>query len=612
MSLLRNKDDQGSKVNLFKTILKKLLDKIPHGMTNRLFIQISVVGVLLIFALGLAVTGIAGNLLYKDTTTLLDTQAKQAVNVFDQYMEILKNTAMTASRQTSIQSLIRGDYTGYGSYIVYRDSYAYLKNVHEFYDRVNLHVIVKDLHYIMSSNPEDVTGDYRKKSVDKTDWFLQVESSPSGLVFLHNFLPTVSSNQEQFAFVLKVRNIYMWKTDGYVIASIDKNVLGDLLKGTSLEQNGFLLVLTPDGEIAYNSDPLMFEKNFTLDAIKAELGDSNDFRSDQNRDFYYSSSKSTTSDWRFITFTNKRYAKAQVFKFQLLMLLVAGITITLLIVIARKTSKAYNRPIERLIQFIHLTEKNEYAGQIDLQSEDEVADLLHSFNAMIASVRQNQVLRKKAEIDALQKQINPHFLFNTFESIKALAQQGDTVSVAMMIEKLSDMFRYNTNKEGSIMVEIRDEVTHVRNYLDIQRVRFGSRLNVIYDIDESICSYLTPRFILQPIIENSIGHAMEHMKGGYQLTISGKLDNDDVLLCIKDNGPGISEGDLVLLKKHIFSTDDQHSDKINGIGLKNIQERLSLLYGEGYGLTIYSVVGEHVDIHVRIPKVTVIERLVRG
>ncbi len=577
-------------------------------MTNRLFTQISIIGILLVILLVLSITIIAGRLLYEDTKTLLDTQAQQAVTVFDQYMDILKNTAMTASRQSSIQSLISGDSTGYSSYIVYRDAYTYLKNVHEFYNRVNIHVIVKDIHYIMSSNPVDVTGDYRKNGVYETDWFIEVEKSIAGTVFLSNFIPTLSSDQEQFAFVLKVRNLYNWETDGYIVASIDKDVIGDLFKGTSLEQNGFLLVLTPEGKIAFNSDPILFEKNFTLEEIQSELGDSNDYTSNQNRNFYYSSCLSVSSGWRFITFTDKRYAKAQVFKFQLLMIFVAIITITLLIVIARKTSKAYNRPIERLIQFIHMTEENEYAGQIDLQSEDEVADLLHSFNAMIASVRQNQVLRKRAEIDALQKQINPHFLFNTFESIKALAQLGDTKNVSTMIEKLSDIFRYNTNKEGSFLVEIREEVNHIQNYLDIQRVRYGSRMQVAYKIDESCLSYLTPRFILQPIIENSIGHAMEYMKSGYHLEISIHIEGNDIIMSVKDNGPGISDKEMIKLKKHVYGTCNSECDDLQGIGLKNIQERLVLLYGKEYGISIFSIFEKYVEIHVRIPKSKIAEK----
>ena len=590
------------RMKTFQSLLADIAKRIPTAMNNRLFILISVIGILLVILLGIAISSIAGSLLYQGTTALLDNQTTQAVNVFDQYMEILRNTAMAASSQASIKSLIEGSYPSpYDSYLVYRDSYAYLKNVHEFYDRIHLHVIVKDIRYIMSSNPADVTGDYQKRGVDKTDWFLHVEQSPTSTEIISNFTPPISSTLDQFAFVLKKRNIYHWNIEGYIIASIDKAVLGDMLKGTQSEDNGFLLVLKPDGTVAYNSSPERFQRHFTLEGMQQELESLDDSPGDRNPDFYFSSVHSSQTGWRFVSITDKRYARTQVFKFQLLMLLVAALTISLLIVVARVTSKAYTRPMERLIQFIHEAEKNEFAGQIELKSDDEVADLLHSFNAMIASVRQNQVLRKKAEMDALQKQINPHFLFNTFESIKALAHQGDTPRVVMMIDKLSDMFRYNTNRGGSILTQISNEVSHVQNYLDIQRVRYGHRIDVMYQVDPAVLSCMTPRFILQPLVENSISHAMEKMKGGYQLTIQGGFEAQDILFCIRDNGPGIPENELEMLKQHVLGDSIPASDIHFGIGLRNIHERLRLLYGTEYGLTIHSTPGVSTEIFVRIP-----------
>ncbi len=590
-------------MKIFQLLLAKIERHLPTGMKNRLFILICVIGTLLVLMLGIVVSSIAGNLLYKSTTALLDTQTRQAVNVFDQYVEILRNTAMTASRQTSIQSLVRESYSSkYDAYVVYRDAYAYLKNVHAFYDRIHLHVLVKDIQYIMSSNPVDVTGDYKKKGVDKMGWFINLEQSATSTEVISNFIPPVSSPLEQFAFVLKDRNLYNWKVNGYIVASMNKDVLGDMLKGTRSEQNTLLVVLKPDGTIAYNSDPERFRQNFTLEDIQFDLRNPEDLRGNRNRNFYFSSVESEQTGWLFISFTDKRYAKTQVIKFQLLMILFAVLTISLLVVVARVISKAYTRPMERLIQFIHEAEKNEFSGQIELKSDDEVADLLHSFNAMIASVRRNQVLRKKAEIDALQKQINPHFLFNTFESIKALAHQKDTSHIVMVIEKLSDMFRYNTNRDGSVLTQIRDEVNHIQNYLDIQRVRYGSRIDVLYVIDPAVLLCETPRFIFQPIVENAISHAMEKMKHGFHLTIRGGFEGSDILFHIRDNGPGIPEEELEKLKQHVLSEGTTSPDIKFGIGLRNIHERLFLMYGKNYGLTMNSVTGEYTDIVVRIPK----------
>lgn len=118
---------------------------------------------------------------------------------------------MTASQEKNVQSLINGNYTEYESYLVYRNAYAYLKNVHQFYDWIHIYVIVKDKHYIMSSNPDDVTGDYRIKGTTDAGWYDQMENNPGGTFMISNFIPPVSSDEEQFAYALKVRNIFNWK-----------------------------------------------------------------------------------------------------------------------------------------------------------------------------------------------------------------------------------------------------------------------------------------------------------------------------------------------------------------------------------------------------------------
>jgi sensor histidine kinase YesM len=428
---------------------------------------------------------------------------------------------------------------------------------------------------------------------------------------MSDFIPPASSDKEHFAYALKVRDVYDWETDGYIIAAIDKAILDDLLRGTSFEENGFLLVLNDKGEIAYASDSSVFKSDFSLEELRSELRSSGNYAFGSSRDYYYSSWKSKASGWSFIAFADKNHAKAQILNLQLLVIVIAALAVMLLIVAARFISNAYTRPVKTLIKFIHEVEEKEFAGQIDLKLEDEMGDLINSFNALIASVRQNQVLRKRAEIDALQKQINPHFLFNTFQSIKALAQQKDTRSVVEMIEKLSDIFHYNINRSNSSMTEIRNEIDHIRNYLDIQRVRFGNRMQVFYDIDERVLSYWTMRFILQPIVENSISHSMELMDGGYRLDIRGGFDDEDILFIIRDNGVGIPEEKLEKLKEYIYDNEGTISNDDFGIGLKNIQERLYLLYGEGYGLTIRSVPDEYTEIRIRIAKMTKEEAIKR-
>lgn len=138
--------------------------------------------------MGVIVFSISGKLLYDDAKALLDNQAKQMVNVFDQYIGILKNAVMSTERQKNVQSLIGGNSSGYESYLVYRDAYDYLKNINTFFEGIHVYVVVTDKQYIMSSNPQDVVGNYKARGIDRQPWFQGPEESLGGTMLVPDFV----------------------------------------------------------------------------------------------------------------------------------------------------------------------------------------------------------------------------------------------------------------------------------------------------------------------------------------------------------------------------------------------------------------------------------------
>ncbi len=161
--------------------------------------------------MGVIVFSISGKLLYDDAKALLDNQAKQMVNVFDQYIGILKNAVMSTERQKNVQSLIDGNSSGYESYLVYRDAYDYLKNINTFFEGIHVYVVVTDKQYIMSSNPQDVVGNYKARSIDRQPWFQGLEESLGGTMLVPDFV-TLSSGKQGFAYAMRVRDIYRWRS----------------------------------------------------------------------------------------------------------------------------------------------------------------------------------------------------------------------------------------------------------------------------------------------------------------------------------------------------------------------------------------------------------------
>ena len=267
-----------------------------------------------------------------------------------------------------------------------------------------------------------------------------------------------------------------------------------------------------------------------------------------------------------------------------------------------------NSSTKRIGQLVKSMEKLEQ-GNFEIKNniiygKDEIGRLMVKFNFLvkkIADMVQEQFNAgqkiKSAELKALQSQINPHFLYNTLDMINWAAAINQVPEIESTVQNLAKFYKLSLSK-GKEIIPIADEIEHIKVYLEIQNQRLENRINLDLNINEKIYEYSTIKIILQPIVENAILHGiMEKESKTGEISISGKLDNNDIIICIRDNGIGISEEKLqTLLTKEISSQN-------NGYGIKNIDERIKLYYGSQYGLTYRSAVGEGTSVEVRIPAV---------
>ena len=208
-----------------------------------------------------------------------------------------------------------------------------------------------------------------------------------------------------------------------------------------------------------------------------------------------------------------------------------------------------------------------------------------------------EFLRKEAELNALQQQINPHFLYNTLETIFWAAQLKGEDEIAEMVTALGDFFRTSINK-GLEYLSIDEEISNVKNYVYLQKIRFGNRFEVKWDIDENILKYKTIKLILQPIIENAIVHGIENLASGGLIIIKGYFKKDTIVFEIIDNGIGMSEKEVKELE---ISINKRKRDVSKSIGVENVNQRIKLYFGEKYGVSIKSRKGEGTTIIVLIP-----------
>lgn len=236
----------------------------------------------------------------------------------------------------------------------------------------------------------------------------------------------------------------------------------------------------------------------------------------------------------------------------------------------------------------------------------DIIPLIKHYLSLKINRNNAEIFTKQTELTALQSQINPHFLYNTLDTIRGQAMCDDNIEVAKMIETLASFFRYSISRKGNL-VKLRDEFNNINNYMRIQQYRFNHRFSmeiVIDDENTAAYDYYVPRLILQPIVENAIIHGLEEKIEGAQVLIEVDIA-EDMIITVSDNGKGMSLKELDELNGRIHSeiTGLVEEDKSHGTGiaLPNINKRIQLLFGEKYGLNVYSSEGCGTDVELILP-----------
>lgn len=263
------------------------------------------------------------------------------------------------------------------------------------------------------------------------------------------------------------------------------------------------------------------------------------------------------------------------------------------------------RPIKRLSMAMGRVQKGDFTVRVPNKRKDEVGELTESFNYMldeintlIRQVYQEKIAQKNAEIQALQAQINPHFLYNTLDSVNWMLIDRGEMDISDIIISLGSLMRYSIEDENSFVV-LGKEVEYVLSYLKIQKNRLEDRLEYYVDVEEKLRDQRVPRLILQPIVENAITHGIEPRKTKGCIHITIKDCEEDVLISVEDNGIGMTPEQLGHLREEM---PDVEKEGHSGIGIRNVDRRIRLHYGDQYGITIESIYGKGTIISLRIPK----------
>ncbi len=283
--------------------------------------------------------------------------------------------------------------------------------------------------------------------------------------------------------------------------------------------------------------------------------------------------------------------------------LLAVLMLLFLAIISIYLSSVITRPIKKLMSNILLVEKGQFEHVEDIHSRDEIGLLATRFNRMsrelkglVSQIQQEEMKKAAAEIRALQSQINPHFLYNTLGSVKWIAsmQQADTIVV--MTDALIAMLRYAARAEGA-MVSVREEFDNLRNYMTIQQVRYYNRIRMDVFADDTLLEQRMPKLILQPIVENAIFHGLAETEEDGVVTIRIARGDHCFTIDVHDNGEGMDEETLRLIKASLAG----EADNGESIGLHNVQRRIQLHYGNRYGIDCNSAQGAGTTFRICLP-----------
>ncbi len=450
--------------------------------------------------------------------------------------------------------------------------------------------------------------DFLQKFNDKqyeNSWF---ESVPVDYYTLNN----IKTRMEQSRVI--TMNKALKDKYGNVLAVLAMNIsesyIADYYKKAQRGISGDSIILDQNGSvIAYPDKSILGKKldkysnmNKAIDSSKDGKG-SLFMRIDNAQQFVvFSSSKYT--NWRYAVMIPASDILGGVYQIQNFFILIIIITVLIILGITYLLSGIFYTPLDKLVHAMQEIERRNLNVRIDDKRKDEYQKVFSGFNNMAAELKNlirdltnEKVLKKEAEIKLLQAQVNPHFLYNTLDSIYSIARIKKVEEISKMVAALSKFFRISLSG-GKDRVTLREALEIVENYLTIQNIRFKGKIDYQIDIAEGLKDYIVPKLVLQPIVENSISHGLESIKEMGKIKISAEEDDEMLTLCVEDNGVGMDEDKLALLHR---SLEEENTEDPNYFALRNLNMQIKLKYGNGFGIGIESKRNEGTRTIIRLP-----------
>lgn len=455
-------------------------------------------------------------------------------------------------------------------------------------------------------------------SPEREEWF---QAAMDRIENLHFSTPHVQNLFEdpdyRYRWVVSLSRFVELTRDGAIeggVLLVDMSFSGieQICKDVELSgSGGYLYLIDADGEIIYHPRQQLIyagllEENNTTAASYADGVHTETFQG-QRRQVAVKTVGYT--GWKLVGVVPAENLWSNYGQLVLFFLFIVLFSVFLLVFVNLRLSEWITAPVKKLDRAVKELEAGEQQVDFDVGGPYEVEHLSHSVRSMVSTMRhlmddivRQEEEKRRSELDVLQSQINPHFLYNTLDSVVWMTENGRTDEATVMLTALARFFRISLSR-GSNIIPIADELEHARHYLTIQKMRYKNKFSATIETRDGVEKLYTIKLIVQPILENAIYHGMAYADGDGEITILARRDGDDVIIDVTDNGPGMP-GEVV---ERLLDPKEQGaapSKGGSGIGFRNVHQRIRLTFGEPYGLTIYSEPDAGTTVRIRLPALT--------
>lgn len=460
-------------------------------------------------------------------------------------------------------------------------------------------------------NSSDNTSFGSPSQVLNAEWFKQTIAK-DGLVNFFNS-PSVSGQEESataYSTSLLIRDFS--NPTGFIVVRADYN--HGLFKGigqrADLTKNSRFLILNDINNPIFDSAE-GHAAHMDAQALSEIKGDGGKFWTGSgDQTMLVSYTRSQYSNWKTVLIMPKKEIFSSLDSIKTTAIWTALVAFLVTAVLSLLFGRSITNPILDLYKTVNHIKRGDFSVRVDIKRKDEIGRIAMNFNAMQDELQKQietkyvyQIKLQQMELAMLYSQINPHFLYNTLDSIKAMADYHDVEEVGQMAQSLADMFRYNTKNTDEV-VTLQEELVQIEAYINIQSIRFEGKIDYLVDIEDELYNFPMLKMTLQPLVENAVFHGIERKRGKGTIHLKAWREGEWTYIQVKDDGVGISEKRLeqilASLRQPLYQEEYKLSAASGGIGVQNVYARYTIRYGEQFQFSIESRKGTGTEVTLKL------------